>query len=828
MRRFLLILLLALAVSSPAWAARTATADTTGNWGTAANWDGPDTLPATGDDVVIPTGVNITLNGVYPAAGSFASVNVQAGGTLTVPVDANSGLTITGDSATGFTVAGIFQTAGSSVGNPVALGAGITCLISITPATDGGAGFIITSTGANYVAISGAVKTYFVSLAADLGDWTVVGDAAPTGATYPAGITSVTTDAVPTGWLDHDIVVFAPTGRTYSNWDNARLNGAPTTTTVAVEGWTGAAPTYSAGVGTLPAKCHQGAGTPTQARAEVLNLTRSFKIFSTSATLRTYMSAATTAVVTLSYVEAYNCGTTTAAKRALSVLTTTGSVTGTGCVFHDSDGAAAGQGVAVTALTTGSFTPTNWIVWRPGGHAWAISALTLSGAGALTATGCIGGYVTTASTYGFNILDVGSTFPSCRAVGNASSGAFISEALATVVDGFLDNFVAHSNGWEGVIWNSSQMMPPTADIAGLVSWRNTYGFYQAVAHAATTWLTSPVCFGSSIAQFAAASGCLNVSNPTDAETNATYQSPSTRNTGGKLVVTGGTIRGTHYNVGSLPVIVIGSVWNTFGAPTSFSDLGSSGVLVSFRHNNTADDHRAYYKYGNVLSNATERHTASGLDWQHNTSGGTGTWFRPNIPFSVRAKASQALTVKAWVARSGTNNGTAAPRIVILGGYLTGVASDVVGDSYTYAPATVAAAGVPGANRTSNIVTITTTAVHSLTTGDKVVVGGVTDTSFNGSFTVASTPTTTTFTYAQTAANGTSGSGWVGKWQQLTASATATESGNLPFVVEGQGSAGYYNVDDLTAVGAGAGKPEDYMGALGGAATVGPPGVGGWW
>jgi hypothetical protein len=54
-------------------------------------------------------------------------------------------------------------------------------------------------------------------------------------------------------------------------------------------------------------------------------------------------------------------------------------------------------------------------------------------------------------------------------------------------------------------------------------------------------------------------------------------------------------------------------------------------------------------------------------------------------------------------------------------------------------------------RTTNVVTITTNTAHELTTGDSVQI----DCSlgqFNGTFTVASTPTTTTFTYALTGSN----------------------------------------------------------------------------
>jgi hypothetical protein len=55
---------------------------------------------------------------------------------------------------------------------------------------------------------------------------------------------------------------------------------------------------------------------------------------------------------------------------------------------------------------------------------------------------------------------------------------------------------------------------------------------------------------------------------------------------------------------------------------------------------------------------------------------------------------------------------------------------------------------------SNIATITTSTTHGFAVGDYVVVSGV-DATFNGTYLVASVPTTTTFTYAKTATNVTS-------------------------------------------------------------------------
>ena len=53
--------------------------------------------------------------------------------------------------------------------------------------------------------------------------------------------------------------------------------------------------------------------------------------------------------------------------------------------------------------------------------------------------------------------------------------------------------------------------------------------------------------------------------------------------------------------------------------------------------------------------------------------------------------------------------------------------------------------------TSNVATLTTTAVHGLCTGMQITISGV-DATFNGEYRITGVPTTTTFTYAKTAAD----------------------------------------------------------------------------
>lgn len=64
----------------------------------------------------------------------------------------------------------------------------------------------------------------------------------------------------------------------------------------------------------------------------------------------------------------------------------------------------------------------------------------------------------------------------------------------------------------------------------------------------------------------------------------------------------------------------------------------------------------------------------------------------------------------------------------------------------------------GAVRSGNVTTLTTNITHGFRQGERITVAGVTNATFNGSFHVASVPSNTTFTYAQTGPNATSGNG----------------------------------------------------------------------
>lgn len=84
--------------------------------------------------------------------------------------------------------------------------------------------------------------------------------------------------------------------------------------------------------------------------------------------------------------------------------------------------------------------------------------------------------------------------------------------------------------------------------------------------------------------------------------------------------------------------------------------------------------------------------------------------------------------------------------VVVGG------SNGVGQIFTGSTAalnTATGGATTATSGTGTVATITTTSAHNLAVGDIVTVAGITPTGYNGTYSVASIPTTTTFTYANT-------------------------------------------------------------------------------
>jgi hypothetical protein len=116
------------------------------------------------------------------------------------------------------------------------------------------------------------------------------------------------------------------------------------------------------------------------------------------------------------------------------------------------------------------------------------------------------------------------------------------------------------------------------------------------------------------------------------------------------------------------------------------------------------------------------------------------------------EAGQALAV----ASGGTGAENATNARTNLSAAKSGANSDITSLSGLTTPITVAQGGtgfvaqrtITTVGRATNVVTIATSVAHGYVVNDNITVAAVTNTSVNGTFAIASVPTSTTFTYAQ--------------------------------------------------------------------------------
>ena len=183
----------------------------------------------------------------------------------------------------------------------------------------------------------------------------------------------------------------------------------------------------------------------------------------------------------------------------------------------------------------------------------------------------------------------------------------------------------------------------------------------------------------------------------------------------------------------------GSSFDNAGASSQFLPISGPGQPHTFsiyfnRAGNTARAIKVQLRWRNTDGTINTTDTAVTFASASQTSG--TTWYRATVTGTAPAASGTAHTpTVAWCE----------PIVTI--------ASAVAGDIYFFDSAqwqhgiNVYSAGIQ-----SNVVTVTTAEAHGFTANDTVQVA--IGTSYDGAYTIASTPTSTTFTYAKTIANDT--------------------------------------------------------------------------
>ena len=165
--------------------------------------------------------------------------------------------------------------------------------------------------------------------------------------------------------------------------------------------------------------------------------------------------------------------------------------------------------------------------------------------------------------------------------------------------------------------------------------------------------------------------------------------------------------------------------------------------------------------GSILVGGFTNGTTYSFTVHATNAAGDGPESAPPVSATPSSAHVPALTLKVGGPSSVTTTPTQATYTITVTNPITGSQAFPANVSVTHTlspiPAVISATSRDGVK---GISTITTTNSHGMNIGQSVTIAGVSDASFNGTFTILDVPTPTTFTYTQAGVTTTSGSGTV--------------------------------------------------------------------
>jgi hypothetical protein len=485
-----------------------------------------------------------------------------------------------------------------------------------------------------------------------------------------------------TGWLDNDAIAVASTTRTSTQGEAGTLNGDAGASSLTVDGF--------AGAGGGLANAHSGTA-PTQ--AEVILLTRNVILRSATSTVMTYFVALGSASVDIDWVEFRYLGEDITNKRAVDVEVTTGTVDIQYCSLRDNED----YGVYIAGgVTSGSVTISNNVFWN------CNNALA-GGSGVIKVNAVSSGSVTISG----NVL-IGCSSP------NAANAAQIwsSDASITLTNNTIAGGGGGTNSVGLIIADSATQLGTISgntihSVAGVGSTNTQSALYGTISNMTIwrcssqgwTWsagsygvtLDTATLFGNNSenmifsgggcnfllksftvngdASFSVATGIFFSGNGIVHIKDSSFGATTTHTTADIRSQNNGAIRVYCFNttVASTEASVQTGGNNT---QTLFSFHKKDASSTTFDN---------YYSWGRIASDTTTRHTASGYSWKLTPSNASQKLILPGPTtfdtFKVAVNASALVTIKVWAYKDATYNGTA-PRLVLVGGIIGGIASDV--------------------------------------------------------------------------------------------------------------------------------------------------------
>ncbi len=280
------------------------------------------------------------------------------------------------------------------------------------------------------------------------------------------------TTNVSTNWSSGDSLAIASTTRTPGDSENVTMSGAATGTSVPVSAL---------------AAAHSGTS-PTA--GEVINLTRNIVVKGTSTTNASYVLIGTTAVVSVTYAEFSALGGASAGSRGIEMNTTTGSCLFQYCSAHDFTVAGA-DGFLLASASTDNVTIDSCVLWNiaSGTSAGAIAIAATTGTN-WTVSNCVA--IKTNSTNGMFIGDLGGTFTNNTIVSSAGSG--IQFGTSELMTGTYTGNVSHSNAISGFAALIGFQGTASTPAVTFTSWRNAVAGFDTFIGVCNLTFTI-TCFG---------------------------------------------------------------------------------------------------------------------------------------------------------------------------------------------------------------------------------------------------------------------------------------------------------------------------------------------
>src|SRR5581483_7142297 len=400
-----------------------------------------------------------------------------------------------------------------------------------------------------------------------------------------------------------------------------------------------------------------------------------------------------TSIVDIDWAEFYYLGENATNKRGIEIATTTGSFSMQFSSVHDTED----FGIKLIGGSCNNIVFSSNVCYNlntvAASSTTSLDVVATSGT-AITINGnyfILFGAPNTTTIGGITIADVGITFTNNVLASSSSSSAgalLISEQAVMLAANFTGNVIHSSNG-RGMYFSS--ILPPGGVLDGMTSWgNNSNGIDFGTSTASYFYVTNSTFFGNSgtnIGESNSTPGYLEFRN-------CSIQGHATLTVQFGFQGVGGVTVFKDCNFGTVTTHTTSDLstgnhtriylFNTTLASTELTTttIAFDSFVKSQKHDASATTFKATYKFGTILAVAdSNRDTASGYAWKMTPNTANSKLILPgptpmDETFRAAVNASTLVTITARVMKDGSYNGNA-PRLVMPGGIIGGIGSDVI-------------------------------------------------------------------------------------------------------------------------------------------------------